>query len=215
VKIETKLRKLFERSYVLGGSPCSGKSTIAERLAREFGLIYYKVDDHEGRHIALADPQVHPTMVAFARMSWNEIWTRPVDVQVQEEFVFYTERSSMIVDDLQDFKDQGPIIMEGAAFLPALVHAWGVNAGHAVFLVPSKDFQWVNYAERPWIRSILDSCTNPQQAFENWMARDHRFGLEIIQQAQAFGYPTILVDGKKDKDALYQQVLEHFDWMIT
>jgi 2-phosphoglycerate kinase len=215
VKIEAKLRTLFSRSYVLGGSPCSGKSTIAERLAREFGLLSYKVDDHEGRHIASVDPQAHPTMFAYSKMSWDQIWSRSVDIQVEEEFTFYRERASMILEDLLEFTSRGSILLEGAAFLPGLVLEWGVHPEHALFLVPTKAFQMEHYAQRPWIRMILDSCTEPEQAFANWMARDHRFGLEIIQQAQAIGYPTILVDGKKDKDALYQQVLEHFNWMNT
>lgn len=31
--------------YILGGSPCSGKSTIAGMLQKEYGFYYYKVDD--------------------------------------------------------------------------------------------------------------------------------------------------------------------------
>ena len=31
--------------YYIGGSPCSGKSTVAELLAAKYNLYYFKVDD--------------------------------------------------------------------------------------------------------------------------------------------------------------------------
>ena len=30
--------------YYIGGSPCSGKSTVAEALAQQYGLAYFKAD---------------------------------------------------------------------------------------------------------------------------------------------------------------------------
>ena len=48
--LEVRTQQLISKAYILGGSPCSGKSTIAERLAAEFDLHYYKVDDHEQDH---------------------------------------------------------------------------------------------------------------------------------------------------------------------
>ena len=48
------LYTLFSQAYILGGSPCSGKSSMAEMLAGEFQLPYYKVDDHEQDHMARA-----------------------------------------------------------------------------------------------------------------------------------------------------------------
>lgn len=32
--------------YYIGGSPSSGKSTVAEIIADKFGFHYYKVDDY-------------------------------------------------------------------------------------------------------------------------------------------------------------------------
>ena len=31
--------------YMIGGSPCSGKSTIASLLARQYQLLHIKLDD--------------------------------------------------------------------------------------------------------------------------------------------------------------------------
>ena len=32
----------LENIYYIGGSPCSGKSTVAEALVKEYGLSYFK-----------------------------------------------------------------------------------------------------------------------------------------------------------------------------
>ena len=33
-------------TYYIGGSPCRGKSTIAEILSKKYNLHYFKVDDY-------------------------------------------------------------------------------------------------------------------------------------------------------------------------
>ncbi len=35
--------------YFIGGSPCSGKSTVARALSARYDLTYFKVDDHLDR----------------------------------------------------------------------------------------------------------------------------------------------------------------------
>lgn len=207
---ERQLQSLFSAIYVLGGSPCSGKSTLAERLSRDFDLPYYKVDDHLWRHLEQADAPSQPTMAAYGKMSWEEIWSQPVDSQVQDVFAYYTEQFSMILADLLAYSGQEPIIMEGAAFLPGLIHGWGVAVQHAIFLVPTKAFQIRYYSQRTWIASILETCKDPGQAFENWMERDTKFGLKIAQQAQSLGYRTLFIDGTKDINLIYSDVNEHF-----
>ena len=79
----SECKRLFSQAYVLGGSPCSGKSTIAEKLSKRFGWGYYKVDDYEREHLRRCRPDRHPTMCRYAEMSWDEIWAE-VEVFEQE-----------------------------------------------------------------------------------------------------------------------------------
>lgn len=209
---EQQLRSLFSASYVLGGSPCSGKSTLAERLSRDYGLPYYKVDDHLWRHLEQADPRSQPTMAAYGAMTWEEIWSQPVDSQVRDVFAYYAEQFSMILDDLLAYIDQGPILMEGVALLPELISEWGVRSDHALVLMPTQAFQLAYYSQRDWVQPILDSCVDPDQAFANWMERDHRCGKVIIQQTQTCGYRSIIIDGAKDIDQVYTDVIAHLNF---
>jgi hypothetical protein len=54
--MESNLNRLFSQAYFIGGSPCSGKSTIAEMISRQYQLEYYKVDEYEGEHLQRCHP---------------------------------------------------------------------------------------------------------------------------------------------------------------
>ena len=41
----------MEGLYIIGGSPCSGKSTIAEMIAEKYDFNYFKVDDYLEQYI--------------------------------------------------------------------------------------------------------------------------------------------------------------------
>ena len=75
-----------------------------------------------------------------------------------------------------------------------------------LYLIPTKTFQLHHYSQRPWIHTILKECDDPEQAFANWMERDHLFGQEIQRQAKEFGYRAIVVDSGLDIDETYRQI---------
>jgi hypothetical protein len=183
---------------------------LAERLSHDYHLPYYKADDHMWRHLEQANPQKQPTMAAYSKMSWDQIWSQPVNKQVQDVSAYYTEQFPMILGDLLGYRDQDAVIMEGVAFLPALVYELGFRSDQVLFLVPTKAFQTAYYSQRSWVGPILEACADPHQAFANWMERDHRFGQQILQDAIACGYQTIIVNGGMDIDALYEDVKNHF-----
>lgn len=207
---DPKIREIFSSAYILAGSPCSGKSTIAERLSTQFQLPYYKLDDHQGEHLSRCRPERQPVMSKFAQMDWNKIWLRPVPQQVQEEFEYYRELFEFILQDLAGCERTRPMLLEGVGFLPELIGPGNPQTQRVVFMVPDLEFQTRHYEQRPWIRDILRACDDPRQAFDNWMMRDHLFGQEVLRQAQAAGYRTLLVDGSRGIDELYEQVKAHF-----
>jgi 2-phosphoglycerate kinase len=128
-------------TYWIGGSPCSGKSSIAARLAGRFGLQVYSCDDHFPAHQRQADSRQHPNLHSLSMMSWNEIWMRPVDIQVEAVFKVYREEFKMILDDLHSLESGRPILAEGAALLPELLIDLLHDPTKAVWVVPKPDFQ--------------------------------------------------------------------------
>jgi 2-phosphoglycerate kinase len=183
----------------MGGSPCSGKSSIAEVLAEKHGLHVYKCDDAFWEHAKRVDPVAHPTFYRLTRMTWDEIWMRPVAVQIADEFACYREQFGMIVDDLLALPRSMPVIAEGAALLPDLICGLLPDRSRATWVIPTESFQREHYTleKRPWVQDILQHCQNPTQAFANWMDRDVGFAKRIAQQAQALDLEVLTVDGKR------------------
>lgn len=208
---QNRIHDVFSQAYILGGSPCSGKSTIAGKLSKRFHLQYYNVDDHYTEHLKRSKPDLHPVMYKYANLSWDEIWSQPVPNQVKDEFEFYRELFGMIVQDLQEYDLGKSIIVEGAALLPELVKKSAIDPKKVLYMVPTKEFQILYYSQREFIHHILNECKDPKQAFENWMMRDHLFGKEILRQAERYGFGTILVDGKRNIEEQFKYVCSYFD----
>jgi len=208
--MQTDLQKLFSQAYLLGGSPCSGKSSIAEKLSAVYGFQYYKVDDHDQQHLQRCQHDTQPVMYKYSRMGWDEIWSQPLEQLLADELTFARERFAFILEDLCQFNLEKPLLLEGTALLPELVELYPLKPQNAVFMVPTREFQIQHYKQRPWIAQILNGCQDPTQAFENWMERDALFGQEIIRQANASGFATIRVDGSIDIDRQFEQISARF-----
>jgi 2-phosphoglycerate kinase len=210
LKTDSHPQQLFSQAYIIGGSPCSGKSSVAERLVAAHGLRYYKADDHDGEHLQRCQPFQQLVMFKYTKMGWNEIWSQPVAQLLADELAYYCERFPFILDDLRQFALGQPVVLEGAAFLPKLVEALPINRQHVVFMVPTYTFQVGHYSQRSWVQGILSECSNPNQAFEHWMLRDHLFGQEILRQANEYGFPVIQVDGSVDPDEQCETIRRKF-----
>lgn len=210
IENDPHLKAVLSQAYILGGSPCSGKSTLAEQLSTHYDLQYYKVDDHYQEHMTRCDPQKHPTMYKIAQMGWNEIWSRPVELQVREEIEYYRELFEMILQDLENLSTEKPVIVEGAALLPELTAKLNLDPRRRLYMVPTKPFQVHHYSQRAFIQDILKDCDDPQTAFANWMERDHLFGQEILRQARTFGYGTIIVDGSRSLEDQFKFASQYY-----
>ncbi|MBF8436366.1 hypothetical protein I0Q91_04675 [Halanaerobiaceae bacterium Z-7014] len=208
--IDHKLRKILDNSYFIGGSPCSGKSTISEILSTKYDLEYLKIDDYEQEHIENASPEQHPIMYKWSQMSWDEIWMRSVEKQVEEEFEFYRERFSMILNELKKYQSNSKVILESAALLPELLKELDLEKHRVIFLIPSKEFQIKYYSKRGFKDGILKECRQPEVAFNNWMERDHLFGKKVRKQAMDIGYKVIDVNGDRSIKENSRLVEAHF-----
>jgi hypothetical protein len=184
--------------YWIGGSPCSGKSSIASWLADRIPLRTYRCDDPMWAHMERATPEAQPHMHRQATRSWEETWMRPVDVQLAEEIAFYHEEWPMIVDELLALPDDLPLLVEGAALLPPLVDGVLADRRRAVWVLPTEGFQRAHYSKRTALLDwALDGCSDPEQSFRNWMARDAAMGRWARAEAERLGLATLVVDGAR------------------
>lgn len=200
----------FDHVFWLGGSPCSGKSSIVDLLAEQVEVNVYHCDDHFRRHVEQADPDEQPHLHQVNSLSWDDLFSRPVDVQVADEIAIYREQFPMIAADLRAFPTDAPLLVEGADLLPEIVANLIPAAHHALFLVPTPAFQRATYAGREWKEEILQQCRDPEQAWTNWMARDAEFGRWITATARHRGLAVLAVDGSHTIAENAERVAEYF-----
>lgn len=191
------LKQKLSHVYWLGGSPCSGKTSIAEALAAAQGLTLYNCDEAYFRHAKRITPEGQPTYFRVTHLSWEEIWMRPVDQQIAEEIEVYREQFPFILGDLLALPASQPILAEGAALLPEFVAPLLTDAHRAVWVVPTAEFQRYHYSQREWAKEIAKTCSDPARAFENWMQRDIGYARHVRQAAENRGLDTLVVNGER------------------
>jgi hypothetical protein len=161
-------------------------------------------------HLRRAIPGKHPRMTKAASVTWDEVWMRPVDYLVEREIAFYREEFELIVEDLLAMPTRAPICAEGAALLPECVAALGVDPQHAIWIVPTEEFQRREYRRREWVQGILAQCSEPEQAWQNWMGRDAGFARTVALQAERLRFVALEVDGGAAIESNAIRVARHF-----
>lgn len=131
----------------IGGGPGAGKTTVATRLARRYGLRWYGADtrtwQHRDRALRAGNAWARRWEAMTPRRRWEE--------STPEEMLrmsLHAERGPMVVDDLDDLPDSPLVIAEGTA-LPAGALSAGIAArSRAVWLLPTPGFQRATLAAR-------------------------------------------------------------------
>ena len=196
--------------YYIGGSPCSGKSTIAEMLAAEYDFAYYRVDEFLYSHMEAAAAAGKPHSALNLSFNFEQMWMRDPQLQYDEEIAIYAEILPYALRDISAMDTKKPIIAEGAGFMPELMAAENVGSSHYICIAPTEEFQREKYAQRPWIGEFLKGCTDPKAAFDNWMSRDVLFAKHVLETAQKTGYAAILVDGEQSVEENFKIAAEVF-----
>ena len=201
----------FHNVYWMGGSPCSGKTSIARILAEKHGLQVYTCDDHFDKHVERAHPRRQPRLNWVSRVSWDDLFMRPVTVQVKDEIAIYQEELSMIMDDLHALSSDRPLLVEGAALLPESLLPYLKDPSRAIWIVPSEPFQRKIYPQRgEFVRWILDRTTEPKTAMRNWMDRDVAFARWVETETHRLGLKALTVTGETSIEQNATAVEQYF-----
>ena len=198
--------------FWLGGSPCSGKSSISRILASRFDLNVYHVDEAFENLTQRLDPVHHPALTKWRESSWDERWMQPIDNLVQDVIACYREHFALIREDILGIPKRKSLLVEGTALLPKLVAGVLTKRSQAIWIIPSADFQRAHYSGREWARNIVAKCNDPEAAFHNWMERDIRFAEWVESEAIAINLPAIRVDGSRTLEENAEAVATHFQF---
>lgn len=198
------------KTYYIGGSPCSGKSTVTEILAEKYGLYYFRVDDFLDKYIELGVQKGYPICTHIRLMTADKTWMREPIVQCEEELLWYQEVFEFVCEDIKKIQNVKGIITEGAAYLPTLMKKAGIQANQYLSITPTKEFQLFHYSKREWIPYILKDCSDKEKAFKNWMERDVLFAKDVQRQCVDIGYTSLINNGEMSVEEMVRFAEQHF-----
>lgn len=193
----------------LGGSVCSGKTTISDALAAQYGLRVYHCDRHERDHIARSQPDRHPTLAAPHSFTMDEYWLLPSPEQLAARSrAFNLERFELIVEDLLAMPQDRPILAEGFGLLPECVVPVLTAPRHALWLIAQPDFLAAMRDKRGMTAPSLTS--DPPRARANIIARDVLMAARLRASVIHHGLTLVTVDGTAPIEATEAVVAQHF-----
>ena len=191
--------------YMIGGSPCSGKSTLASLLSRKYDLLHIKLDDLVDEMMSQASVDSRPICLLRQDRNPEQIWMRNPEEMADEEWRFYEEIFPYVKSCLIKDQDKA-LLVEGAGLLPHLIKSLEEPAVSYLCLTPTADFQKKHYKQREWVSYVLEGTSNPEQAFENWMQRDILFAQMVRKEAMELGYPSLIADGSQSEKQTVEEV---------
>lgn len=175
--------------FWIGGSTCSGKSTLARELAEAAGWAVHGIDDRWDDHLSALPGSVTERVGA---MVTSERLARPAQAQADDVWVIAEERWPLVLDEVSAVAEG--LVVEGEAILPARLAELGVPTTDAIFLAIAPAARRERYRSREWARELIAECPDPHAAFEAWMLRDDLTGERICAEARANGYAVVDVD---------------------
>ena len=197
-------------TYYIGGSPCAGKSTVAEMISKKYGLFYFKVDDLLDSYTKKGALKGYPICKKTIESNAEQIWMREPLIQCEEEFEFYKEVFEFVITDLKCINCKNGIITEGTAYLPELMKKFGIPSSEYISITPTPEFQISHYEKRAFVPYVLEGCSDKEKAFNNWMKRDILFAKKIQKQCLKKRYCSMVNDGSVEIGELVDSVSKHF-----
>ena len=203
----------MENVFYIGGSVCSGKTTLAEELCVTYGCRHFSIDDRLGEYAQKGIEDGKTICQKHRDMTPEEFWMRDPAKQSSELLLFYREIFPYVMDDIRQYAAQteGILIAEGIALLPESMHGEGICPSSYFCLTAGPAYQVSRYRERDWVRLLLTGCSDEEAAFARWMERDICFAQEVRRQCEKAGYEGFCILSSEDEG---DSVLETFGKLL-
>jgi hypothetical protein len=206
------LRDRLRHVYWIGGGSGAGKSTVARRIADEYGLRLYGTDEVMMDHQRRMTADEAPYLSMFIAMDMDERWVNRSARDMLDTFHWYHgEGFHLIVEDLLRLPAAPGVVVEGFRLLPHLVEPLLADPGHAMWLLPTPEFRQAVFHGRggpAW--SFLGKTSAPERALRNLLERDGLFTNRLASETGRCQLPSITVDPAMTEDDLVRRVAEGF-----
>lgn len=215
-----ELQREFAHVYWIGGSGCAGKSTIANKLASQYGLTVYHCDDHWQSHCARVESEQLPlptivSILANIKVGRSFLGEDQADVDhgkyLAMAFALWQEWFTLALDDLRAMSAT-PMIVEGVSIVPWLAMKVAPRSRVAT-LVGYDSFRRKTYMnpDRPEIvLKRFQESYDPGRALENILQANVLIAQTLFRCARMHNLFAVEVDGSADAVSIARTVADHF-----
>jgi len=205
------LKNRLDHILWMGGSPCSGKTSIADLLTDQYGLVVYHVDEIFDDHRGQITREKQPNLFKWTHNPWNDLWMQSKERLLEEAIGCYGEQFEMILRGLGERSSRERTLVEGNSMLPDRVAGILSEREQGIWIVPTERFQRVRFRARgDWVEGVLAECEDPERAYRNWMDRDAAFGRWVREQARELDLEVLEVSGQRTIESNAEIVARHF-----
>ncbi|UCF99958.1 MAG: hypothetical protein JSV89_10580 [Spirochaetaceae bacterium] len=214
-----KAKNSLKHVLWIGGSACSGKSTISTRLAEGFGFIRYHGDDHIGEHIDTAAEEDSPFLYKIHEqgimnyLGW--VLTQKAEKIVQVIYDIYREDLRLVSEDLLTMPADKPIVVDLFAGHPTWELRQLADPEKAIFLVSTNPFikegQRKRFQKGGILSQALEQCPTSVEVFmKGYVESVHMRSADVREECEKYNLSLLITGGNMSVDEVYSAVCMHF-----
>ena len=193
-------------SYLIGGPPGAGKTTLGMRLARDLERSSLTIDDIRTGLLAMTTPDTHGDLHLIGMPdAWTYFTETDPETMIDHAFAQHTSLWPAVERVLRKRHfNQQPIVMDGWHLIPHLVseseldslRPFWIDIDHGVLEQRERNV-WDFYAK----------SNDPERMFSNFMYRSTTWNDRMAAAARALGLPVLEQDGTRSVEDLVNEVL--------
>jgi len=190
--------------FLLGGRPCSGKTTLANRLGKKYHIEVYSLDEF------VQDCINHSNEENILLYRWKSL---NIIELLQDEpinlFNDYIRIYEIILPDLLqtiNTSKRNALLLEGSILLPQFIDYFKKQHDVRVcYLDTHDDFVTEKYLEREYAFNMLKS-KNGQIAIKHLLERDSIFAQFINNEIEKNAFTKLMIDADSDIESVLRKL---------
>ena len=196
-----------KKVILIGGSPMSGKSTVAKMVANHFSIPCASTDDLGIMASAITDYSSHQDLHYMGDLDHKEYYILNSIEDLRSDIIkchksLWPGIRRVIQAHLQW---AGPIVLEGYALYPSLISKLDMNEVVALWILCDSEV----YASRYDKCDFSLGASNPDLMRKNYLGRTSWHNELIEDEAEKFNFPIVKVDSNCSIENLFQRLLKH------
>ena len=214
MQADCNLRSALAHVLWIGGATDAGKSTVAKLLAKRHGLQLYHYDQHDlpqTQKLAQTMPHYQAALTRSAEERWMRFTPHEL---MQRSLLHMADRFPLVIEELCSLPREPMILAEGFGLTPNLVFPLLASRKQAVWLVPTREFQWASMQRRnkpSWRNQVSD----PELATHISFERGVLLAAHFRQEASSYGLMVYEVDGTQPSEEIASLVEQHLKPLLA